>query len=245
MVPGTAPAVVGGSSPPWKQIYDLAVADGWTGLYDPSNPNTRTLRNSGGTDYVTDLADALGNLTALSQSTAANQPSLGAGQLGELDGMLFDGSNDSLSTSAFSSALSQPNFIASVFRDTLGTSSATSRFIHGGIAGSSNQHNFWENTAQFHMRAGTSAGPYDSISTNNRVAGLLFNGASSSMIIDNTTHATSAGTASVTGLRVGINAAGSGDYWTGYIGAVVIFDGSPSTAVRDRMLELLRELAGI
>ncbi|MDP2619922.1 MAG: hypothetical protein Q8P46_07050, partial [Hyphomicrobiales bacterium] len=53
----------------WEQILDLATADGWTAVYDPTNPDTRTLRVDGADSYFESIADGLGNLPDLTQAT--------------------------------------------------------------------------------------------------------------------------------------------------------------------------------
>jgi hypothetical protein len=59
---------------PWQQIIDLADDDGWTSVYDPNNPNTRTLREGGGTHHYTEFADGLDNTGPYAQAAEASQP---------------------------------------------------------------------------------------------------------------------------------------------------------------------------
>lgn len=74
-----------GAAEPFQQILNLATEDGWTAVYDPTNPNTRTLRASGGSQFVAAIADGLGNLPDAAQNTEADQPELIVGHFGKLD----------------------------------------------------------------------------------------------------------------------------------------------------------------
>lgn len=85
------------ASSPSAQILTLAAADGWAAVYDPTNPDTRTLRTSGADSFVSAIADGLGNFPTLVQATEANQPKLTIGAFGSLDAVLSDGAGEMLS----------------------------------------------------------------------------------------------------------------------------------------------------
>lgn len=103
-----------GAAAPYQQILALAASDGWTAVYDPTNPETRTLRADGSKNYVTEIEDGLGNLPALRQATEANQPLLVPGGFGVLDAMEFNGTSTNLVVpSAEMTAIERP-FILSM-----------------------------------------------------------------------------------------------------------------------------------
>lgn len=81
-------AAVGGD-PAWEQVFNLAVADGWTADYvsSISNPSVQSagLRVDGADSYWTTVPDALGNHPNIVQSTTGNQPQFGADVFGDLD----------------------------------------------------------------------------------------------------------------------------------------------------------------
>lgn len=57
----------------YAQILSLAQEEGFLALYDPGNPNTRSLSSSG---LVQRIDDALGNLPSLEQPLSMHQPNL-------------------------------------------------------------------------------------------------------------------------------------------------------------------------
>lgn len=60
---------------PYEQILNLATTDGWSCVYDFSNPTTWTLRDAGGGNlYYSSIADGLGNFLPMTQATNADQP---------------------------------------------------------------------------------------------------------------------------------------------------------------------------
>lgn len=81
------------STPAHQQILDLASADGWTAVWDQSNPDTRTTRESGGSTFISAIADGLGNAGDHSEATESLQPILSNGLT------LYDGADDKLAAS--------------------------------------------------------------------------------------------------------------------------------------------------
>jgi hypothetical protein len=101
------------TQPPWQQVLTLAQADGWSGLYDPTNPNTLTVS---GDNKVAAISDALGTFPDAVQATDANKPILYTGEFGQLDGIGNAASGAStkfLQTTSFTS-VSQPYSIVAL-----------------------------------------------------------------------------------------------------------------------------------
>lgn len=226
----------------WERILDLAVLDGWKAIYDPTNPNTRTLRSSGGVDYVTKLEDGLGNLPPLTQATAASQPVFVPGGFGSLDAVM-GATSKIMATVAFTN-LPQPNSVM-----VLGKSSDRSglpRLVDSPLGGrhliGAYQDGSWSKWCiwadQYVM-----SGPSDAEA---HLFEGVFSGASSTLSIDGGVVATgnpgNDGLGSLSyGGKVGGSAAG---FWKGPMSVIAIHD-NPTDAVRARMSSLLMELAGI
>ncbi|MFW6077403.1 MAG: hypothetical protein ACOC71_06605, partial [Hyphomicrobiales bacterium] len=225
-------------TPAWQQILTLAEDDGWTAVYDPTNPDTRTLCDDGGDLFVAEIADGLGNLPALVQATEANQFKLLTGHFGQLDGLEGNGTSTLMASSTFTTH-AQPNFDVVVARFGGGATrtmldSTTDNRQLTGIDGSGN----------YIMYAGSSlTGP--AANTDSHVFGALFNGASSALYEDSSSIMSGdAGSDGRDQCRVGCRDT-DGNIWNGDLGVYLHFNGEPSSAVRTRMFDLLHSLTGI
>jgi hypothetical protein len=230
---------------PWQDILTLADDDGWLCVFDPTNPNTRTLRNSGGTDYVTQIADGLGNVSALVQATEANQLALVPGAFGDLDGMTMGATTFMRSASNFPTQLSHPCIWLQIRRldsfDNLGIkSSATSNTTSDEMMVYSENFS-WGGYPGLFAGAGLVAG---SRTLDIEVISGLFNGASSKVFRNGTQLGSTGntGTRRARGVTIGANPDNSGYFWIGRLGLLMIRDDGDETAMQDMVTEVLSHM---
>lgn len=228
------------AKPPWQQILTLAEDDGWTAVYDPTNPNTRTLRESGGDLFVAEIADGLGNMPALTQATEADQFKLLPGHFGQLDGLEGNGTSRIMSSSTFT-AHAQPNFDVVVARDDGGSNE---RVMTDGSTWNHRQQTGVTSSGAYILFANTSL-TGSATDTDKHIFGSLFNGASSVLYRDSSSIMSGdAGSDGRNGFMLGCRDTG-GNIWTGELGVHLHYNGEPSSAVRTRMFDLLHALTGI
>jgi hypothetical protein len=230
------------ASGPWAELFDLALADGWLALFDPTNPGTRTLRNSGGTDYVEAIADALGNWPDLVQATEANQPALVPGHFGDLDGLSFNGSSTAMRGASSVTPVSQPTMIVQVrelstldhYRFNISATGRTAGYEHHCYVESF----VWGGYPGIFAGGGLVGGArtLDPV-----VMAGIFNGTSSKLFRNGTQLGSTgnAGTRQIDGLSLGVNVVGSdSQHWPGWIGPTLIRADANETAMAD-MVSLL------
>lgn len=226
------------SLPAWQEILNLATEDTWLALYDMTNPNTRTLR--GGT-HLSAIADGLGNLPDLVNTTEITQPLFVPGYFGMLDALYADSSAVQIGVT-----------------DTLTiTQPFSCMFVIGGLSGAAAHNWFWQGRT-----GGTEVGFSGGVSNTLKFGGsteltLLsgsaalsakniifaeFNGASSrgwvnselvvsgSIVTNNITHSIS-----LCGRPPGHGAS----TLVGRRGPFLLYSGVPNDEVRNRMFALL------
>ncbi|WP_105567121.1 serine hydrolase [Microbacterium halophytorum] len=230
-----------------QALVDLAIADGWAAVYDPSNARTRDIIDG----QVDRLRDALGNLPDAVAPSYARRPAFAPDGFGASDALDYmkAGGEHSLRTGPFAAAKEQPTFIMVVAQSRTGemgtgnfavdSSTADRNAIF--VAGTGNQS--WAYYAGHNRMARNSTQDTDM-----HVIGALFNGNTGSrFFIDGVAqyHDGSGGpdhpfTMPMSGLTIGGHSSGNAAYtWDGKIGAIAIFDGVPSAEVRQRMERLL------
>ena len=106
---------------PHEQIKQLAILDGWAGLYDPTNTDSLTLNGSG---QVTAIRDSLGNLPTLDVDGSQNGvvKTKRFGELSAINGGVF---------STTSMNIPAPNTIMAVAESSIAASS-TGQYLWGG-----------------------------------------------------------------------------------------------------------------
>ena len=119
---------------------------GLTCWYDASDSSTITIDTG-----VSQWNDKSSNGNNLTQGTASMQPTVQTANLNGLDTIRFDGTDDTMETAAFSSALSQPNTIYMVFSHLAPASTAN---IYDGIS-SLERHSFTSALNTFRIIAGS------------------------------------------------------------------------------------------
>ena len=231
--------------PAWRVIRDLADVDGWLACFDPSNPETRTFRNSGGTDYVTTIEDGLGNWPDVVQGTAANQPAFAPGHFGLLDGMGFNGSSHGMRGASSVTPISQPNIILQLRelstldfpRFNISATGRTSNYEHHLYVESFSWGGFPGLFAGGGLVGGTRT-------TNPVVAAGIFNGSSSKIFRNGTQLGSTgnAGTRQLDGLSIGFNIVGAdSQHWPGWIGPTLVRNDADET-IMARMATALQAL---
>lgn len=163
-----------------------------------------TVNQGQGVNYqegiVSRWLDLSGNNRHLNQLTNSKRPGYRISQVNGKPAIIFDGSDDSMKTSAYT--LNQPTTVILVFNQITWTNGDT---IFDGITG--NLGNIFQNSLspRLTVYAGLSAANNDNMTVNTYAFAIVeFNGASSSLQINNTTKTTgNAGTANMGGFTIG------------------------------------------
>jgi hypothetical protein len=237
------PGIIGQAQvPAWRRILNLATADGWTGLYDPTNPNTRTLRVDGADSYFSAIADGLGNLPDLVQATESKQMLLSVGAFGKLDAAMGNANLiTSMATNAFAD-LAQPFF--GIIIGKLTSALGANRKLVDGVSGTKRMLISTNGTSFLIYSGATLAGANED--NNSHVHGGFYNDMGSEFYIDGALSASgAAGTQSVSGFTIGTQFDLASSWWIGPIGPLLFYHGNPGTAKIGRMFDLLHSLTGI
>lgn len=228
-----------------QALLDLASADGWLGVYDPTNWKQRTVVAGG---QIRRVGDGLGNLPALDQPSNT-VPLLTPGQFGQFDAINFgDTFASSLSTALFSEPIDQPVFILAMVQSRISSGGGRSRHWLDGV--SSNRLAAIMVAADgYQLLAGGSAKsirnrPSD---TDPHMFGLQFAGDDSRAFVDGEEYvlqpqSDSGFTNQLTAIRLGNRFSGVNE-WIGWVGPVLIHRGIPSDEVRERMMRLMLSLS--
>lgn len=211
----------------------LAAFDGWWEIYDPTDPETRTLDEG----IVTHLAGGLGNGPTIINTTG-DRPSLVVNAFGALDALEAETGTPNLFANV-SPTIPEPYYVLAVARV---SSLATVRAIFSVHSSAARAGIRVQANGSVAMRG--AGGPTDiisdaglvSLNTRGIFAGL-FNGASSYLTLNKTQIA--AGSINSGALnQITLLARGSNDTtwpFRGLVGPVLIYPGEPSAGVIDRM----------
>ena len=232
----------------YQQILTLAAADGWTAVYDPTNPDTRTLREDSGSFYFEEIQDGLGNLPAIAAAVAGNQPQLSVGFFSQLDACLSPDDQRLMWSADFDSAVAPPYYVIAVMRKRILTTSIRYSVSLGSVVGSP-RHGVLDSVAGSEYFTADSSF-FESITaatTEKTVVATLWNGVDSEIIINGAIDNTgTVGTANTAATRVMYMARGNfSGRWQGEVGPLLFYSGNPSSAVRERMYDLIHDLSGI
>jgi hypothetical protein len=204
------------------------------GLFDVTNPNTRTLSGS----EVTAIADGLGNLPDIVPD--ATGPAHAVGAFGSLDGMTFTRA-EVLRTATAPATLTQPYTVVALIQCDGVLTDGNHYAITDGRPGGSRGYMACRNSSNnpgFATWAGTfkSMGQYDNWS---HILTTVYNGVNSKFYIDGMlVFEGNLGANSLTPLSVGDAQAG-GQKFDGNIGLVVVYNGEPSAAELTSLHELI------
>jgi hypothetical protein len=176
-------------------------------------------------DPVATWSDQSGNSHDATQSNASYRPAYKTGILNGLPGVLFNGSSTYMITSAF--ALNQPSTVFIVGTHT--NSGANGHFVDG-EAGNTRAL-VGVGSAGFWGVAGTILGTSGVPSTPNIVGGI-FNSTSSLLSLNGTAVTGDAGSASASGLTLGMYGTPGSNYLQGYLFEVLAYNTALSTANR-------------
>jgi hypothetical protein len=236
------------ANPGWRRILTLAAADGWTAVYDPTNPDTRTLREDAGDAFAEELADGRENRATLVQATAARQPKLSAKVFGALDGLTYDASAIGAANAGFTD-IAQPWITLAVVQNTAATPADFARVTTGSdeAAGSATEGISGVTTGGvWRILSGTTLASGVAADTNPHILAGVYNGASSAVYLDSALIASgNAGDKNMIGLYLGARSDLIADTrWEGHIGPVLLRSGSGLTEMQ-AMADLLHDLTGI
>ena len=192
--------------------YDLSNKVLWFNANDSS-----TITESGGA--VSNWADKFGNGNDAAQATSAQQPTTNSTTLNGKNVISFDGIDDVMKTSAFSSELLTPNTIMIV-----GTNTLDGDMFHDGLT-SSKRHVFQNSAGVLALYSGTNLASTTALDANPHVFVNTFGGASDGeMRRDGVVIKTgSTGTQALDGLTLGGRYSGGANI-NGYIAEVIIGD---------------------
>ncbi|QVQ57100.1 phosphatase [Anabaena phage Elbi] len=248
---GDPPVDPGGAA--WQQIRDLAIADGWAFLYDPANPDTRTLRTAGSDTFITSLSSSINSSTypIFSQSTESKQPLLITNLIGSLSFGLYDiTAREQLDAASFPQIT---NFsVMSITRSlTPGVSGTQPIFVAGEGTTSPNTRRFYfahiQNALSMatNSNSGTRTASIDnttypiSMGVHNSLVNKIF---VNNVQIGTNTAATVPGTinkASIGSRMESSEGSASSGNMNGYIGIILGYVGEPPTDVATRMYNLI------
>lgn len=220
---------------PAQKILDLAERDGWTAVYDPSNPETVGTDDQG---RVTSLRDGLGNLGAL--EAGADAPGLLPGEFGQLNGMGGDGG---YLTGELGRTISQPVTYLVVARSTEAIDE--NRYLLSG------GHTAWSRVSggarQLVSHGGFNAPVPARWDSDPHVLRMTFNGpdGDSMIAVDGQPEGVGQGANSTTTLTLGAPRSGDPRRWAGTFGPLLILEGTPDEGKIARMTALLMGLGAI
>ena len=225
----------------WQQIIDLATADGWTAVWDPTNLATLTLRSSGADNFAVGHEDGMGNLGSFAQSDPTEQLQHIAGYFGDLDA-LVNATGDSWDNAVTFTAVSQPDSWALVFEYTGGSTATNERLVSGP---GSNKRIIRYNNGNLEVHSGSTFVSAGSITPNTKhVFAATFNGASTVVILDGAESTISSpGTATLDSIGL-FNSFGASAF-PGALGPLCLATGGVSLTDLRSMSDKLHELSGV
>lgn len=231
-----------------QQLLNLAQADGWHAVYDPGNVASRSMNAFG----IASLSDGLGNLPPATARTANWAPQLAQGKWGAISaGRYGINLGTSLRTGLLAELQQQPTFLLSTSQLASPAPSAGSSYIFDGTdAPDRNALFVTSNPAAAGKGWGMYAGS-DWVTRDQEtdlephVIGTLFNGPVDSRfyVDDIAQYVRKSGSTfaqNLNGLSLG-NRYLTTEYsaFDGWIGPVLIYRGTPSNEVRQRMTRFL------
>lgn len=246
---GSHRLVGGRGKAPWELILELAKKDGWTALYDVSNPNTRTLIEEGGDQRVTRVQDSLENFPDLyGGSDSASAQVYSPDEFGKLEAFqqlsldartLIANVSPNLALPYLSLALCR-NTSTSLSTRNITAGTSESRFVTG-IAGS--------DAYRIGVSSPLLAFPGMARNTDTHVMSFLFNGSNSKIWMDGAIGAKGSihdsANQPLSRIVWGSSDTRNSRFWEGYLGLLLIYGGNPSDAIRQRMENLIMELSQV
>lgn len=219
-----------------QMVLEQAQVDGWAAVYDPGNTATRTLVAG----KISELRDGLGTSPPLVQANAAARPALVPRGIGALTAAQGGATATSLAA-AFPAPKANPVFILTVTKPSnLGTAQA----LLDGVSATQRNSILIAADRRWSMYAGAQWYASATATDVPVVVGALYNGANSLMWINGQQYSLDGDILMqpLGGLTLGSRHAENGTHWRGGYGPVLLYQGVPSAAVRDRMTDLLRSL---
>lgn len=238
-----------GAASAHQQLLTLGQDEEWDGLYDPTNPDTRTLRDDSGTLFAAEYEDGLGTLPDLAQATEGSQLKHIEEAFGSLDaarGEDASAGTEIMQTSEFAAAWSQPNTLMTVHRiDGLPTS--WDFVLFDGLDADHLQRLYVTTGGDYALHAGSLQDTGVAADTDPHVICVIFDGADSELWIDAVKVWTAPGTVGaheLNGLTFANRQQGSRGHF-GPLGPMLLKNGRMSEAGIGRSFDVLHSLTGI
>lgn len=218
---------------PAQKILELAERDGWTAVYDPSDPERARVRGG----KVEALLDGLGNLQHLEAGDDA--PDHLPGEFGQLAGMGGGG----YLTGSLGRTISQPVTYLTVARST--ESHEENRYLF------SSGHSAWSRVSGGSRQLVANGGANGPVparwDSHPHVVRLTYDGSDGgSMIsVDGQPEGIGRGINSTYTMTLGAHSSGDDRRWAGTFGPFLILEGEPDEAKIGRMTALLMGLGSV
>lgn len=225
---------------PAERIKLLARLDGWTAVYDPSDPTTTTVNEEGG---IIELADGLGNHAPL--TNYGDAPQLLEGAYGQLNGIKTGGGVLAASFGT-EGILRQPNTIVAF--GAADTVEPGKRFLLDGVG--KRRHAIFSADkpgAPVNMYAGVDSTNQEPSDTQAHLFTATFNPEQTTLEIDSRVQieeTRESNGRALGGLTLGGDHKGRRT-WSGSVGPVLVYHGEIPVQVQTRMENLLYELSGL
>lgn len=233
-IPGPPGEVDDGASASYQSIIDLAARDGWTALYDPTNPHATDTDAEG---RVTEIRDALDNLPPLVSD--GNPPTLIPSGFGVLTGV----SGGTLTTS-YGEVFDEPDtYLALASLDKYGHDQGT-QYLFGNDDISERQGVFVDDSGRLRALAMNSRGD-GILAPGSHVIDVTFNERNTSLNVDGQySHYGLPNSRGTGGLRMGASSSNF-NTWGGDYGLVLFYAGGAPQEALNRMRSLLLTLTGV
>lgn len=231
-----------------QAILELASDDGWLAVYDPTNPETREVVDG----RIAFLADGLGNLPPLTQESAESRPDLLSAEYGLLDGAqaaVPGGPARYLRSVPFATPMPQPNFIMALGRNA-DLTPGTRVLVDGAVASKRNAilTSARQDGGYGVFARSEAATTEHALDLAPHLFGAQYDGqAGTALWIDGEPAEIEylLQDQPLNGITWGDRYFSNGTHWNGTMGPLLVYDGVPPEAVRERMTRLLLDLAGI
>ncbi|MGO1663204.1 serine hydrolase [Micrococcaceae sp. AOP34-BR2-30] len=227
-------------STPAERIKRLARIDGWTAVYDPTDPDTTTVNEDG---CVVGLADGLGNHAPL--ANFGNAPQLLQGAYGQLHGIKTGDGVLAVSFGA-NGILRQPNTIMAF--GAVETGASGKRFLVDGVG--KRRHAIFsadQQGAPLNSFAGVETANTAASDSRPHLITATFGPENAILAVDSSVKVEGtieSNSRALGGLTLGGDHKGRRQ-WSGSVGPVLVYHGEIPPAVQARMENLLYELSGL
>lgn len=234
------PAAPGAMSEASEKIKSLAARDGWLGVYDPTDPTTRSTDDQG---HVITLSDGLGNLQTLNNNAFGIPPSLSPGEFGQLDAL-----RGGVLNNFYGQSIEQPYTCIVLLKSDDEAPSGATYPIAGATTGGRPSFSV-NSSSRYGGQWNANGGLLNRVSAPHTTKPTLIRGTFDAtgygkFELNGETQSFTQGSNAATGLTMGGLPPGD-DLFEGAVGAFLIYEGEVSEDKVRRMSALLHSLSGI